>query len=99
MEEILFNTSDYQILEVLVQNNCTSPMASLTRQQIVKMTNLSMSKIRITLQNFVFAKIIKEGAKDGKKKTYYITELGLKNYQNAYGLTDDELEDQLYMNE
>lgn len=99
MKETIFNTSDYAILEVLVKHNCTSPMASLTREQLVKFTDLSMSKIRMSVTNFVFANILKEGAKDGKKKTYYITKDGLKNYQNAYGLTDEELEDELYMND
>lgn len=91
MTQKLFNMSDYAILEVLIHYDCTSPIASFSKEQISKKTNFSMPKIRNTLNTFLMFNIIAEGAKDGKKKTYYVTEKGIQHYQDAYNWSDDAL--------
>ncbi|EGT3619236.1 hypothetical protein ACV3Q3_13080 [Clostridium perfringens] len=88
----LFNVSDYAILEVFIHYDCTSPIAAFTREQLIDKTGFSLSKVRNSLSMFLMLNMIKEGAKDGKKKTYYITDEGIDNFQEAYRLTDEELD-------
>lgn len=95
MEHKLFNVTDYAILEVFIHYECTSPIAAFTREQLIDKTGFSMSKIRTSLSMFLMLDMVKEGAKDGKKKTYYITDNGIDNFQATYGLDDDELEEEL----
>ncbi|MBS4893841.1 MAG: hypothetical protein KHZ90_08700 [Veillonella parvula] len=95
MEHKLFNVTDYAILEVFIHYECTSPIASFTRDQLVDKTGFSMSKIRTSLSMFLMLDIVKEGAKVGKKKSYYITDFGIDNFQATYGLNDDEIDKEL----
>jgi DNA-binding transcriptional regulator GbsR (MarR family) len=76
MEKVLFNKSDYTILSALVSRDCYTEIRSLSIKQISDETKLSIPKIRLVLKTFLIIGYIKEGAKDGISKTYYITEKG-----------------------
>lgn len=90
MSQAIFNKSDYGILSLLKDKECFSEISSLNIKQISSNTNLSIPKIRIVIKNFLLMELIKEGAKDGISKTYYITEKGVNFFNNALGYTNNE---------
>lgn len=69
---------DYMILDTLYQNNGITTLCALPKSKIIEKTNLSDSKIRNSLRNFISLGYIDEGAKDDKSKTYYLTEQGIQ---------------------
>lgn len=82
--QTFFNKSDYAILDVLIGNECHSAFKSLTTKYIIEDTGLSHVKVRQTLKNFIMMDIVKEGAKDGNSKTYYVTEKGKLHYMDVF---------------
>lgn len=94
-DNMYFNKSDYQILEMLIYNECFSPVESLSIRQLSDLTKLSLSKIRLTIKGFLIANLIGEGTKDGNNKTYYMTELGIEHFKRVYKLTEDDLRDDI----
>ena len=90
MADILFNKRDYIVLEILIERNCTTPVASLTIKQLIKLTNMSSSKVRSVKDNFLMMELIAEGSKDDNK-TFYITDKGIEHYKLAFGFDDAKI--------
>lgn len=78
-----FNKNDYKILSILDASECYSSVMSFTIKKISEETQLSIPKIRLTLKNFLIAEFIKEGAKEGVGKTFYITNKGVEFLNEA----------------
>lgn len=89
----IFNKNDYLILEVLIGNQCHSPYKSLSTQYIINECNYSHVKVRQVLKNFIISDFVREGAKDGNKKTYYVTDKGIEHYKMAMGYDNMDIED------
>lgn len=79
----MFNKNDYSILGYLEKDQCFTEIRSYTIKQIADETKLSIPKIRVVIKNFLISDYIREGARDGICKTYYITDKGLKFLKNA----------------
>lgn len=77
MNGAVFNKNDYRILSTFDDKESYTEISSLTIKQIANNTNLSIPKVRSTVKNFVLVGFLKEGAKDGISKTYYITKEGI----------------------
>lgn len=91
MADIIFNKKDYVILETLIERNCTTPVASLTIKQLMKITDMSLSKVRSVKDNFIMMEFIQEGSKDGNNKTFYVTDKGIEHYKLAFGFDDEKI--------
>lgn len=87
---ILFNKSDYTILELLYNLECNTPIQSLTVKQIISNTKLSATKTRAVIKSFLMVNYISEGSKEGNNKTYYITKIGEEHYEKTFGIVNDE---------
>lgn len=92
----MFNKSDYTILDAIIGNECTSPFQSISTQYIIDKCGYSHVKVRQVLKNFVISDFIREGIKDGNKKTYYVTEKGKAHYMMVMGYNDEDIEDLIY---
>lgn len=77
MNGVIFNKNDYRILSTFDDEESYTEISSLTIKQVSINTNLSIPKVRATIKNFLLAGFLKEGAKDGISKTYYITKEGI----------------------
>lgn len=91
--ETIFNKNDYLILEILIGNECTSPYKSISTTCIIEKCNYSHVKVRQVLKSLLIVEFIKEGAKDGNKKTYYVTEKGKAHYKEIMEYDDYDIED------
>lgn len=89
----IFNKNDYLILEVLIGNECSSPYKSISTTYIIEKCNYSHVKVRQVLKNFLISDFIKEGAKEGNKKTYYVTDKGISHYKTTMGYDDQDIDD------
>ena len=89
MSEVIFNKNDYKILESLIERKCNAPASSLTIKQLIKITEMSLSKIRSVIGKFILMNFIKEGSKDGNNKTYFVLEEGITHFKMVFGFTDD----------
>jgi len=89
----LINKSDYLILEVLIGNDFNTAFKSCSKEYLSDVTGYSLVKISNTIKMFIINNMIMEGFKDGKRKTYYVTQLGIDNYKSAMGYSDVDLED------
>ena len=78
----MFTTKDYQILKAIIDRNDRKKGLSIgngtTIKEIINKTNLSDKKIRETRDKFIKEGFIAEGLKNGKEKTYILTEQGFK---------------------
>lgn len=92
MSNILFNKNDYKVLEELIVRQCNIPVASLTIKQLMEITGMSLSKIRSVKNNFIMIGFIKEGSKDGNKKTYYITDKGIDHYKEVFDFDEEKID-------
>ncbi|WP_039230895.1 hypothetical protein [Clostridium haemolyticum] len=72
------NKSDYKILELLLENQCTTEYKSLTIKEITNNIDLSVSQIRNILKLLTMLNLIANGSKQGKQNTYYITPEGMR---------------------
>lgn len=89
----MFTTKDYQILKAIIDRNdrkkglCISN--GTTIKEIITKTSLSDKKIRETRNKFIKEGFITEGLKNGKEKTYILTEQGFtelnKIRKNIFG--------------
>lgn len=95
MTDILFNKNDYKILEALIERECNSPAKSLTVKQIIKITEMSLSKVRAVISKFLLINYIQEGSKDGNSKTYYFTDEGVNHYKAVFGFSNEDVEDMI----
>lgn len=88
----MINKTDYYILEVLAIRSLTTPFYSAKIEQLMQYTGLSKTKVRNALRVFMMMGLIKEGNKDHRSKTYYITEQGEDYYLKIFDLEYEELE-------
>lgn len=91
MSQILFNKKDYVVLEALIERTCNSPVASLTIKQLMRITRMSLSKIRSVKNDFLLMNFILEGSKDGNNKTFYYTDEGLNHFKKVFNFSDDRI--------
>lgn len=92
--DICFNKNDYQILDVLNNEECYSSLRSWTIQALATETKLSIPKIRITIKSFLLLGYIKEGAKSGNSKTFYITKEGVEFLNKGMTSELDNIEEE-----
>jgi len=95
MSEVIFNKNDYKILESLIERKCTAPASSLTVKQLIKITELSLSKVRSVIGKFILMDFIKEGSKDGNNKTYFALQAGITHFKMVFGFTDDVINEMI----
>lgn len=88
----IINKTDYLILEVLAVRCLTTPFYSAKIEQLMEYTSLSKTKVRNALRVFIMMGLVKEGNKDHRNKTYYITEQGEEHYMLIFDLTPEDLE-------
>lgn len=86
-----FNKMDYAILEQLVVYECFSLAIAFSIKTLAEKTGFSQVKIRQTIKLFLMFGIVEEGAKDGNKKTYYVTKSGLDLYKRVMDYTDEDI--------
>ncbi|AEB77423.1 hypothetical protein [Clostridium botulinum] len=72
------NKSDYKILELLLEKQCTTEYKSLTVKEISNSIDLSISQVRNILKLLTMLNLIANGSKQGKQNTYYITTEGMR---------------------
>lgn len=88
----IINKTDYLILEVLAVRTLNTPFYSATIEQLMDYTTLSKTKIRNALRVFIMMGLVKEGNKDHRNKTYYITVQGEDHYMQIFDLLPEELD-------
>lgn len=87
-----FNKNDYKILENLIGYECYSITRSFTIKKMSEITKLSEIKIRQTMKLFLMCDLVKEGAKDRNKKTYFITNDGFELYKEVMDYNEQDIE-------
>lgn len=90
---VVFNKNDYKILEMLILEDCYSAMCSLSKQAIMEGTKYSHVKVQQVLKSFMLSGLVKEGAKDGNRKTYYYTSEGKTHFMEVFNYDIEELEE------
>lgn len=70
---------DFAILHVLINNECFTEMYSMTIKEF--QLDMKPSTIKRKILDLVQEGYIKNGLMDGKAKTYYISEKGVKIYK------------------
>lgn len=91
MSENVFNKNDYKILEALIERECNCSVASLTIKQLMKITKLSVAKVRSVKNDFLLLDYIQEGSKDGNEKTFFYTVKGLDHFKNTFRFNDEDI--------
>lgn len=76
------NKNDLKVLCTLHTEKCNSPYRSYPLSKLITLTNLSLSKLRNTLNMFNELEYVRNGFKDGHSETYFITEKGLEYLKN-----------------
>lgn len=90
---VMFNKTDYAILELLVACECDAPMESMSKKAIIRRSELSHVKVQQVLKAFMLSGFVKEGTKDGNNKTYFYTEEGKEHLMSAFGYLDGDIDD------
>lgn len=93
--ETIFNKNDYKVLEALIERKCNAPAASLTIKQLIKLTGMSVSKVREVKNNFLLMNFIQEGSKDSNNLTFYYTEKGLNHFKLVFGFKDEDINEMI----
>lgn len=93
LEDCNFNKNDFDILEILIGNECKTPFKSLTIKYLIKESKFSHLKVRQTMKTFQIYGLVKDGAKDGNNKTYYVTQKGIDYYCSIMDYNEIDLED------
>ena len=75
--KMVLTKNDYSILNILLDNACTTALKSYTVYEIHNFTKLSLVKIRQSVSHFVKIGLMNEGLYSRKAKTYYITQDGI----------------------
>lgn len=83
------NKSDYRILQAIIEHKCFTELTALTTRQLINLTGLSLSRVRLGIKRLLDLKYINEGFKDKSEKTYYITDLGKKNVLKQVGKLEE----------
>lgn len=84
----MFNKSDYVILTHIYHNNFNSPVNAISTLDLIDESGLSSSKVRNTISEFIRIGYLIEGLKDGNNKTYYISNEGIKHFEDMFGKSD-----------
>lgn len=92
----IFNKTDYIILEMLIVEECNSPFKSLSKPYIIKESGFSHVKVQQVLKSFQLVGFVKEGTKDGNKKTYYYTQEGKNHFMQIFEYEEEDMEDLIY---
>ena len=74
--------SDFQILNVLKEHQCTNYQESMTLQEIMGMSKSCRSTTSRKLKTLWEQGYVERGCGDWQAYTYYITEKGLKLIKN-----------------
>lgn len=77
-----YNKTDYEILHFLINGEFYTEFKSCTIKIMIRELKFSESKIRLAINNFIKDGYVKEGIKQGKSKTYFITDKGLEELRN-----------------
>lgn len=85
------NKRDYLILEILIERECFTPVASLSISNLINISNMSKSKVRSVKDNFIMLGYIAEGSKDGNNKTFYITSEGMEHFKLMFCFDDEKI--------
>lgn len=82
------NHNHYKILKILYDKNMTSPLNSMSLNEIININNVNLSKISIYKQLLTLTKndYIKIGLRLGKENTYYITQSGIQAKKQLEGV-------------
>jgi DNA-binding transcriptional regulator GbsR (MarR family) len=83
---------DYKILEQLVGYECISIARAFSIKKLSENTKFSEIKIRQTMKLFLMCGLVREGAKDGNRKTYYITNEGYELYKEVMDYNEEDIE-------
>lgn len=92
IEECSFNKNDYLILEILIGNECFSSFKSLTTKYLIDESKFSHVKVRQTIKMFQMYNLVKDGAKDGNNRTYYVTEKGVEFFMKVMDCDTEDIE-------
>lgn len=94
---MLLNLNDIDIIKAMMDKNTGrgfSKSYGSTVKDVEEITELSISKIRSSINKFKNMGWIDEGVKDGKTKCYYVTEEGIAGLEDLTATTnrfsDDE---------
>lgn len=74
----MLDMEEFKVLSYLMQEKCITEYYSKTRSEIVQSNNISDSKVYRCIKKLKALNYITEGYKNEKKKTYYLTEQGMK---------------------
>jgi DNA-binding transcriptional regulator GbsR (MarR family) len=80
----MFNKNDYAILSHIYGRKYNSPVKSIPTLELIDKIDMSSSKIRNTINEFLRAGFIAEGLKDGNNKTYYILDAGIEHFETMF---------------
>lgn len=75
----MLSKSDYKILYQLYEYGCFNQLKSVTVEKLSNMSQLSVSKVRKTIKQFIQVSYVCEGIRECNAKTYYITKKGINN--------------------
>jgi hypothetical protein len=82
----MLSKNDYKILINLYKYGCINELHSISVYKINELTNLSISKIRLTIKSFLNLKYIAEGLINNHSKTYYVTSDGIQKINNLISI-------------
>jgi DNA-binding MarR family transcriptional regulator len=72
----MLSKNDIQILNLLKQADCISPLKSYTIRRIQDEIQLKSTRVHYTLRALSMAGYVNEGCRQGNAKSYYITQKG-----------------------
>lgn len=82
------NKNDYNVLIQLYDNNCLSEIRSYSVESIAARTKLSIAKIRKTITLCIDLGYVSEGARDNRKKRYYLNPDGVVKMKKELGIEE-----------
>ena len=82
----MYTQKQFGVVMCLYQNGRVDELKNYKRATIAKITNLHVNTVISAIKEFMELGYIKEGAKDGISKTYYLTKEGIEIYQKCIGI-------------
>lgn len=86
------NKYDYKLLNVIRDKKAYGKLKALSINELIELSNLSEARVRIGKDRLLAMGYIEEGLKDGKAKTFYMTQLGKQELIKACGIELKDLE-------
>lgn len=86
---------DYVVLATLICKECFSSYSALSTPDIISETKLSHVKIGQVVKNFTMFGFLAEGIKDGKKKTYYVTDDGMNHFKQQLKYDENDINEMI----